>query len=48
MELWLQHQASAVLTALRHAQDLYGSTPQQPGSFTSRPDLEADLGGEVA
>lgn len=49
MELWLQQQASAVLSALRHAQQLYGgpTAPRQLRPFTPRPDLEADLGGEV-
>jgi hypothetical protein len=45
MEMWLQQQASAVLTALSHAQELYGGPPQQPQPFALRADLEADLGG---
>ncbi|MFZ0832282.1 MAG: hypothetical protein WAM92_04200 [Mycobacterium sp.] len=38
VEIWLQQQAGAVLTALSHAQDLYG------GSMTPR-NPEADPGG---
>lgn len=41
MEIWLQQQASAVLTALAHAQELYGDPT------TPRQNLNADLGGEV-
>ncbi|MDT5011747.1 MAG: hypothetical protein QOH57_3364 [Mycobacterium sp.] len=47
MEIWLQQQTSAVMTALVHAQALYGSPApaQRPGGFAPPPDLEADLGG---
>jgi hypothetical protein len=47
MEIWLQQQASAVLTALAHARDIYGGpTPPQPlRPFAPRPDLGAELGG---
>jgi hypothetical protein len=47
MQIWLQQQASAVLTALRHAEELYGGpTPSSaPPPFAPRPDLEADMGG---
>ena len=50
VEIWLQQQASAVLTALRHAEDLYGGAtpPRPPQPFVSRPDLETDLGGRLA
>ncbi len=46
MEIWLQQQASAVLTALRHAEDLYGgpTPPRMPQPFAPRPDLETDFG----
>jgi hypothetical protein len=44
MEMWLQQQASAVLTALSHAQELYGGPPRQSRPFALRPDLEANLG----
>jgi len=49
MEIWLQQQAYAVLAALCCAQDLYGgqTTPRPPRPFMPRPDLEADLGGEL-
>jgi hypothetical protein len=45
MDMWLQQQASAVLTALSHAQEIYGGPPQQPHPFTLPANLETDLGG---
>jgi hypothetical protein len=46
MEIWLQQQASAVLTALAHAREIFGGpTPPEPVKpFAPRPDLDADLG----
>jgi hypothetical protein len=47
VEIWLQQQTSTVMTALIHAQALYGGSapPHQPRPFAPPPDLEADLGG---
>ena len=47
MDIWLQQQANAVLTALRHAEQLYGGpTPPRPSRPFALPrDLESDLGG---
>jgi hypothetical protein len=47
MDIWLQQQAKAVLTALGRAEQLYGgpTPPQGSRPFAPRPDLEADLGG---
>jgi hypothetical protein len=47
MEIWLRQQASAVMTALIHAQVLYGGPvpAPQPRPFTTPPDLEDNLGG---
>jgi hypothetical protein len=49
VEIWLQQQASAVLTALRHAEDLYGgpTPPRMPQPFAPRPDLETVFGGTL-
>lgn len=38
MEIWLQQQAGAVLTALEHAQELYGGPVRPPRPFA--PPLE--------
>ncbi len=45
MEIWLQQQASAVLTALAHAQELYGAGARAPRPFAPPPQLEAGLRG---
>jgi hypothetical protein len=46
VEIWMQQQASAVLIALRHAQELYGDpVPLRP--FKPRPDSESHLGDGV-
>lgn len=37
MEIWLQQQASAVLTALAHAQELYGAGARAPRPFAPPP-----------
>jgi hypothetical protein len=49
VEIWLQQQASAVLTALRHAEDLYGgpTSPRMPQPFAPRRDLESVFGGTL-
>jgi hypothetical protein len=49
MEIWLRQQTSAVLTALAHARVIYGGpTPPPPvNAFAPRPDLAAELGGEL-
>jgi hypothetical protein len=47
LEIWLRQQASTVMTALVHAQVLFGRPVPAlaPRPFTTPPDLEDDLGG---
>lgn len=50
MEIWLQQQATAVLTALSHAQQLYGGSmpTREPRPFAPPPDLESELSRRLA
>jgi hypothetical protein len=47
MDVWLHQQVGNVLTALSHAQQLYGeaTASEPPRPFALRPDLEHNLGG---